>query len=1012
VSFDTPEYCADTDGIGTLRILEAVRILNLTKKCRIYQASTSELYGKVQEVPQTERTPFYPRSPYAVAKMYGFWITVNYREAYDMFACNGILFNHETVAENMPMLFKIGERGAIDIKPISEIVKHYTNIGVTSIDTDVKTYQETVVTSDLYVWDSKGWVKVLYASAYPHDKENENKNPRWIVSKNAAYMATGSHECIMEDGSEKNFEDIELGDKVNIIDYPTFDTIEFDISEVEAELIGFVVGDGSIKENRQLQLTGKHKSELEYYEAIWCGLNPQNTVHYWETKSSFSDSMVWQVRLNNARLFIQKYRFYDEYHKKQVPFQILNAPKNIQLAFLKGYNAADGLKSNPCIYDFKNFKTNSTTLAAGLLFLLKNVTNQEYNINVEQSDKWGKEAFYFSINLLSNSETGQNHKTLTDKKEAVLELIEQGVSQRGISRETGISRVFVRKIQQGYEPSTVHHLSKPNNEVKKIIDLPHYDGWFFDITTESGTFHCGIGQGHVHNSPLRGETFVTRKITRGVAKIALGLQDKLWMGNINSKRDWGHAKDYCIDLDTLLLTNTGFKRREELNIGDTVINYNINTNNWEHDTIEEIYDVAHEGEMYTFKGNNLIFRCSPNHRLFYKRKTVAHKAWNDLSWKETTAEEVYNLLNDKHLRTKYDYCFPGMEGLSDTIQDWNIDDNMVSLIGYLVTEGHWSISKEIGRGSSLSVSQSKKKYFEPLKKLIDDLKLEYRLREREDEVCEFIFTSEARDIIIDYFDGHDIHQLPSIIYNFSKRQLELLYTAMMNADGSWGSMVYTSKRKDLIIDFQNIATLIGYKTSLHQRKSGIYVSGIFSKAHKSVNNFITEVEKETVAENIWCVKTKNNGTIITKKEDSIFVSGNCEGMWRILQQDEPEDFVLATGVTTEIREFIRMAFAEVGIELAFSGEGVNETAVITKCNHPDYQVEIGKEVLAIDPRYFRPTEVDLLIGDPTKAKTKMGWTPTYTVQTLCAEMVAADIALFKKEQWLKKAGFEVRNEFE
>ena len=96
VSFDTPEYSADVDGLGTLRLLEAVRILGLTKKTRLYQASTSELYGLVQEVPQRETTPFYPRSPYAVAKLYAYWITVNYREAYGMYACNGILFNHES----------------------------------------------------------------------------------------------------------------------------------------------------------------------------------------------------------------------------------------------------------------------------------------------------------------------------------------------------------------------------------------------------------------------------------------------------------------------------------------------------------------------------------------------------------------------------------------------------------------------------------------------------------------------------------------------------------------------------------------------------------------------------------------------------------------------------------------------------------------------------------------------------------------------------------------------------
>lgn len=96
VSFDTPEYTANADGIGTLRLMEAIRILGLEKKTKIYQASTSELYGLVQEVPQTEKTPFYPRSPYGVAKLYSYWITVNYRESYNLFACNGILFNHES----------------------------------------------------------------------------------------------------------------------------------------------------------------------------------------------------------------------------------------------------------------------------------------------------------------------------------------------------------------------------------------------------------------------------------------------------------------------------------------------------------------------------------------------------------------------------------------------------------------------------------------------------------------------------------------------------------------------------------------------------------------------------------------------------------------------------------------------------------------------------------------------------------------------------------------------------
>ncbi|MBW8686450.1 GDP-mannose 4,6-dehydratase [Chitinophaga rhizophila] len=115
VSFETPEYTANADGIGTLRILEAIRILGLTAKTKIYQASTSELYGLVQAVPQSETTPFYPRSPYAVAKMYAYWITVNYREAYNMYACNGILFNHESPLRGETFVTRKITRGVAQI---------------------------------------------------------------------------------------------------------------------------------------------------------------------------------------------------------------------------------------------------------------------------------------------------------------------------------------------------------------------------------------------------------------------------------------------------------------------------------------------------------------------------------------------------------------------------------------------------------------------------------------------------------------------------------------------------------------------------------------------------------------------------------------------------------------------------------------------------------------------------------------------------------------------------------
>jgi len=150
---------------------------------------------------------------------------------------------------------------------------------------------------------------------------------------------------------------------------------------------------------------------------------------------------------------------------------------------------------------------------------------------------------------------------------------------------------------------------------------------------------------------------------------------------------------------------------------------------------------------------------------------------------------------------------------------------------------------------------------------------------------------------------------------------------------------------------------------------------------------------------------------LNSKRDWGHAKDYVEGMWLILQQDTPEDFVLATGITTEIREFVRQAFAEAGIEVAFRGKDENEEGYVVK-NNGAYQVKEGAVVVKVDPRYFRPTEVDLLIGDATKAKEKLGWTPKYTLAEMIKEMVASDLDIFKKEKHLKESGFDIKNEFE
>lgn len=151
---------------------------------------------------------------------------------------------------------------------------------------------------------------------------------------------------------------------------------------------------------------------------------------------------------------------------------------------------------------------------------------------------------------------------------------------------------------------------------------------------------------------------------------------------------------------------------------------------------------------------------------------------------------------------------------------------------------------------------------------------------------------------------------------------------------------------------------------------------------------------------------------LNAKRDWGHAKDYVELMWKILQYDKAEDWVIATGVTTSVRDFVRLSFKEIGVELEFKGEDENEVGIVKKCNNKDYQLEVGQEVVAVDPRYYRPTEVELLIGDSSKARKELDWEPTYTVEQLCSEMVLADIDLFKQNKVLIEAGFNIKNEYE
>jgi GDPmannose 4,6-dehydratase len=151
---------------------------------------------------------------------------------------------------------------------------------------------------------------------------------------------------------------------------------------------------------------------------------------------------------------------------------------------------------------------------------------------------------------------------------------------------------------------------------------------------------------------------------------------------------------------------------------------------------------------------------------------------------------------------------------------------------------------------------------------------------------------------------------------------------------------------------------------------------------------------------------------LSAKRDWGHAKDYVKAMYLILQQEKPEDYVIASGVTTEVREFVRMSFEEVGIEVEFKGEGIDEIGVVKSCSNPEYQIELGKVVVKIDPRYFRPTEVELLLGDPTKAKEKLGWVASYSLRDLVKDMMESDLVLMKKDKYLKDGGYQIQSYYE
>jgi len=482
VSFEEPEYTADSDGLGALRVLEAIRIQGLEKKTRYYQASTSELYGLAQETPQRETTPFYPRSPYGVAKLYAHWITVNYREAYGLYACNGILFNHECISIDTPLIVRIG--GIVNVVTPDEL------ISLRRKGSNVQHFE----LPDVEVWDGKTWVAVLGITATKRRKEEPDHSLLAIQARGGLVTCTAHHKLIRADESAARADDFRTGDQILIADELPSPPAWTVLKDEMAEFLGLMAADGYVPDSERttVQFTNNDHGLQRRVAELWSRLF-LGSARLSESPSGFGPNRVTQGYLSSAGAATVQWlraQLYSKSGHKRVSPLILNATPEIQAAFLKGHYAGDGLKAG----GGDSIKTNSALLAQGLLWLF---ANQGRMASVYLEQRSGRN--YYQLNLPTANPLGNKGQ----------------------------------------------HLRKPSQEVRAIDAAVCLDDeWVFDLETGSGRFMAGVGRIVVHNSPIRGETFVTRKITRGFARIALGLQDCLYLGNLNAKRDWGHARDF------------------------------------------------------------------------------------------------------------------------------------------------------------------------------------------------------------------------------------------------------------------------------------------------------------------------------------------------------------------------------------------------------------------------------------------------------------------------------------
>ena len=478
-SWQQPVLTAEFDAVGVTRLLEAIRLV--APEARFYQASSSEMFGRVRETPQRETTPFYPRSPYGVAKVYGHFITVNYRESYGLYACSGILFNHECIVASTPLMVR--DAGGIAVRTPPDLVS------VREKGASVQFFTP----EGLEVWDGARWTRVRAITASRHRPRDPEHRLLSVEARGGVVTVTAHHTMLHGDRREARAESLAPGDDLalaaSVPPRPSWTCV----SPEMAEFLGFMAADGYIgKESAHVQFTNNGHGFRARVTELWSRLF-LGTAREWEAPSGFDrERRVKQLALTGAPQVAGWLRsqLYTATGHKQVPPLVLNADDWAQQAFLAAYYAGDGLKAG----NGDSVKTNSPVLAQGLCWLYT-LRGQQSSVYVE----WRDDTPYYQLNLSS-------------------------------SRPQGLKG---------------QHLRKNPAEVRRVVPRRASEGeWVFDLETESGTFCAGVGRLVVHNSPRRGREFVTRKVSDGAVRVKLGLAPELRLGNLEARRDWGFAGDH------------------------------------------------------------------------------------------------------------------------------------------------------------------------------------------------------------------------------------------------------------------------------------------------------------------------------------------------------------------------------------------------------------------------------------------------------------------------------------